>query len=565
MRPIAERDAATEELRILVAEDDRDNLVAIEAALEGLGTVVRATSGADALRRLLVEDAAVLLLDVHLGDMDGHEAARLVRRRERHRDMPIIFLTASDPTDQQVLRGYDAGAIDYVLKPVQAHVLRAKVGAFVQMSRHRRMLEQEIARRRHAEGEVLAMARGLETRIAERTRELEIANADLRNQMEVNVLLRRQLESASRRKDEFLAVLGHELRSPLAAIANATSALETCAPGDPVAGDMRSIVSRQVGRLSRLVGDLLDIARITRGTIDLRLAVVDMRDVVRCSLEAVSPLLEARGHVVDVNLPDAPVQVRGDAVRLEQVVTNLLDNAAKYTPEHGRIWVSVESREDSRPRALLSVRDDGPGVAAPVRSQVFDLFTRGPNALEGRVTGFGVGLALCRQLVELHGGSIGLDSGVEGGSNFVLEMPLARPSAAVAMALDEEVVQHDDVASRRVLIIEDNADAAASLALMLRAQGGSAEIAGDGEEALLAIDRMPPDLVLLDIGLPGLDGHSVAKRIRERLGSAVHVIALTGFAHEEARRRALEAGCNAHLTKPITPQQLRAVLHGQLP
>ena len=563
MSALPERRKGLDDIRILIVDDRDENLVALEALLDDLGQIVRASSGKDALRCLLEGDFAVLLLDVQMSGMDGYETARMIRQRDRNRDTPIIFLTAVLQADDHVQRGYAAGAVDYVFKPVQPEILRAKVTAFVELARQRRLLESEVERRRKAEGEVRAMARDLERRIAERTRELETANADLRSQMEVTAQLRRQLEVSSQRKDEFLAVLGHELRNPLAAMANASGALDTLPEGHPAAADMRAIITRQVHRLGRLVDDLLDVARITRGTLSLRREPLDMRDVLRRAVHAVTPLIESRHHGLEVSLPEEPVMVDGDGVRLEQVLTNLLDNAAKYTPDGGHVWIALELNGDiSQGRAVITVRDDGPGVTPQVRGRMFELFSRGDGALESGISGFGVGLALCKQLIELHGGSIGLRAGHPGrGSQFVVELPLAtlRDQVRPAPALDAAT----GVRARHVLIVEDNADAAASLMLMLQAWGSIAEVAADGEAALECASRRRPDLVLLDIGLPGADGYDVARRLRTKLGADVRLVAVTGFGRDQDRRKALDAGCNEHLTKPIAPSRLRALVLGE--
>jgi signal transduction histidine kinase len=556
--------APAEDVRILVVDDHPENLVALRAVLEGLGHVVGASSGKEALRCLLEGDFAVLLLDVQMNGMDGYETARMIRQRDKNRDTPIIFITAVLQADDHVQRGYAAGAVDYVFKPIQTDVLRAKVAVFVELAKQRRQLEVEIERRRRAEAEVRAMAGDLERRIAERTRELETANADLRAQMEVTAQLRRQLEMASQRKDEFLAVLGHELRNPLAAMANASGALDALDPAHPAAGDMKAIITRQVHRLGRLVDDLLDVARITRGTLSLRKERIDLREIAERAVVAVRPVMESKGHVLEVALPDSAVIVDGDPVRLEQVVTNLLDNAAKYTPENGHVWLSLGIDADStRGRALLTVRDDGPGVTPQVRGRMFELFSRGDGALESGISGFGVGLALCKQLIELHGGTITLRPGHPGrGSQFVVEVPLA--SARTTEAVKPVAEAKTGTLARNVLIVEDNADAAASLMLMLQAWGSVAEVAPDGDAAIEAVSRRRPDLVLLDIALPGADGYDVARRLRGKLGDAVRLVAVTGFGRDQDRRRALEAGCNEHLTKPIAPSRLRALVLGEV-
>lgn len=367
------------------------------------------------------------------------------------------------------------------------------------------------------------------------------------------------LARAERRKDEFLAVLGHELRNPLAAIVMSLHALGKCAAAERKAGRAVEIIGRQTTTLSRLVDDLLDVTRINSGRIELRRSVVDVAATVRRALEAAAPLIERRRHEVRVTGPDSVLAVNADPTRLEQIFANLLTNAAKYTPPAGHISVSVE-REPGV--VVTRVRDDGKGIAPDLLPRVFDPFTQadhGPSASEG---GLGLGLALVQRLVALHGGSVEARSeGCGKGSEFVVRLPAADP-AALPVQLGRGVAAGEGRGRRlSVLVVEDMPDVADTLAAILAEWGHEVRVERDGESAVAAGLSMRPDLVLLDIGLPDLDGYEVARRLRAGLGgAATFVVALTGYGQPEDRRRALEAGFDEHVKKPVFPEALHALV-----
>jgi CheY-like chemotaxis protein/two-component sensor histidine kinase len=370
--------------------------------------------------------------------------------------------------------------------------------------------------------------------------------------------LNAELSEADRRKDEFLATLAHELRNPLAPI---THALEVLRLKDPVDADTRwsrDIIERQIRHLTRLVDDLLDLARISRGKVQLRRERIDLAAVLHGALEAARPLIDAQRHTVTLVLPDEPLPVDADAIRLTQVVLNLLNNAVKYTPPGGQITLAAERGAGE---LLIKVRDSGIGIAREHLSGVFEMFSQVAPALERSQGGLGIGLALARGLVELHGGMISAHSEGPGrGSEFVVHLLPATIAGAGAPA------HADDGAAppsgrRRVLIVDDNRDAADSLALMLSLSGHETHAIYDGAAALELAARFMPDVVLLDIGMPELNGYEVAERLR-RLpwGHRVVLIALTGWGQDEDRRRALAAGFDHHLTKPVDPQRLATLL-----
>jgi PAS domain S-box-containing protein len=367
-----------------------------------------------------------------------------------------------------------------------------------------------------------------------------------------------ELSEADRRKDEFLATLAHELRNPLAPITNALEILRLKDPGDPEMRWTRDVIDRQVRQMTRLVDDLLDVARITRAKIALRRERVALAAVVHGAVEAARPSIEASGHELQVSLPDAPVWLDADPTRLTQVLLNLLNNAAKYTPRGGRI--EVEASADGH-HALVNVRDTGIGIAPEHVGKLFEMFSQVVPALERSQGGLGIGLALARGLVELHGGTIEARSRGPGhGSEFVVRLPVAEaPAGAMANA----VPAGPKAAPLRVLVVDDNVDAADSLAVMLELHGHAVAVAHGGPAALEVAGRFAPDVVLLDIGMPGMNGYEVAERLRRDEaggGRRLLLVALTGWGADEDKRRAMAAGFDHHLTKPVDPAGLDAVL-----
>ena len=365
------------------------------------------------------------------------------------------------------------------------------------------------------------------------------------------------LTEADRRKDEFLAMLAHELRNPLAPVRNAVHILKLLGPADPYLRQAREMIERQVAHMVRLVDDLLDVSRITRGKITLQKEWGDLAAVVARAVETCKPLLDARRHRLTVALPPGPVPVEADLTRLAQVVSNLLNNAAKYTEEGGRIGLTVEPGPGE---IVLRVTDSGVGIAADLLPHVFDLFVQGDRSPARTEGGLGIGLTLVKRLVEMHGGAVEANSAGPGrGSEFVLRLP-ASPAAALP-AVGAEPSAAPPAPARRVLIVDDNEDGAATLAMLLREDGHEVRIAGDGPTALAAAAEFRPDFLFLDIGLPRMDGYEIARRIRqnERLKN-VFLAALTGYGQDEDRRKSAEAGFDAHLVKPAEPEVLREVL-----
>jgi PAS domain S-box-containing protein len=368
------------------------------------------------------------------------------------------------------------------------------------------------------------------------------------------------IQEADRRKNEFLATLAHELRNPLAPIRNSLHLLRL-QDNTPAAERVHDMLERQVNHLVRLVDDLLEISRITSGKIELRTEPVEVASVIRTALEISRPLIDASGHQLAIALPQEPITVEVDPMRLSQIVANLLNNAAKYTDPGGQIWLTA-TREAGA--AVISVRDNGIGLAPDVLPRVFDMFTQVERDHKRTQGGLGIGLALVKRLAELHGGSVEAKSdGIGKGSEFRIHLPLARHRPEVACPVAVTAAGSGRPARRRVLIVDDNRDAAASLALLLKLLGSDAQTANDGPSALEAAEAYRPDLVLLDLGMPGMSGFEVARRLREQPElSAITLVALTGWGQEEDRRRTEAAGFDHHLVKPVDLAALSSLVAG---
>ncbi len=789
---------------ILLVDDEPANLLTLEAILHDLGqNLVKARSGADALRFLLARDFAAILLDVQMRPLDGFETAKLIRARKKSRHTPILFLTAYEDNRLSVEEAYALGAVDYLVKPVVPVVLRAKVNGFIELFEKRRQIEAQAERLRqldrrefeqklaeenarlsaaerrfraltenssdavcllapdaairyvsppitrilgyapeelvgqsglglvHAEEQGLLATRlaalvarpgGTDTvqvrarhrdgswvwveavgtnlldepaigavvvnfrdvterrrtvqQLRERAEEMErfmdvlpvavfiardpecrrvtgnraayellrmppdsnisqtappeerppfqlyrngtlvppdelplqravrtaaeVRDVDLdvvfadgtstpiygyatplfdeagqvrgalaafmdiseRKSLEKALQERAaRLAEADRRKDEFLAMLAHELRNPLAPVRNALHILGLPGVEAAAAAQAREMVQRQVQNMVRLVDDLLDVSRITRGKIRLRAEPVDLAVVVGRAVESARPLIDANRHTLTVSLPDEPLPLTADPTRLEQVFANLLNNAAKYTERGGAIRLEAERQGGE---VVVRVRDTGFGIPPQVLPHVFDLFTQADRTLDRAQGGLGIGLTLVKRLVEMHRGSVAAHSeGAGKGSEFVVRLPLA------ARAVGREGSRGREPAAAapagpghcRVLVVDDNKDAADSLAMLLRVWGHEVRTSHDGQSALKAARSYRPDIVLLDIGLPGLDGYEVAAELRKEFGEGeMLLVALTGYGQDEDRSRSARAGFNQHWVKPVDPEALQALL-----
>jgi signal transduction histidine kinase/ActR/RegA family two-component response regulator len=396
----------------------------------------------------------------------------------------------------------------------------------------------------------------------EHQRELEAKRTELEMQVQESLRHRANaLQESDRRKNEFLATLAHELRNPLAPLGNAVAVLHCHSTRDETVLQIRDIFDRQVRQMARLLDDLLDVSRIAQGKVELQKKHVNLATVVSQAMQASEPLLNARQIQFEAELPAQAVWLEADADRLVQVVVNLLNNAAKYTDRGGRVWLTAEQEGDE---AVVRVRDTGVGIAPELLPHIFDLFTQAVWPTEQSQGGLGIGLALVRRLVDLHGGAIRASSpGLGQGSEFVVRLPALTESSRDG----DERPRNDDTPAvatqihRRILVVDDNLDAAKSLAMLLQLQGHEVAVAHDGPTALKTADAFRPEVVFLDIGLPRMDGYQVVNQMRDQpWATRVLIIALTGYGQDEDRQRSAAAGFNAHLVKPVDHRALGQLL-----
>ena len=434
----------TEAVDILLVDDHEENLLALEAILAEPGyTLVRAGSGRAALKEVLSRDFALILLDVAMPDLDGYETAELIRGRERSRETPIIFLTANYRTDANVFRGYAVGAVDYIFKPFAPEVLKSKVGVFVELHQKREAMKRQTQALLRAQEE-------LEERVRARTRELALVNQSLQAEVEERrrveaerlALLaseqeaRAHAESVNRLKDEFLATLSHELRTPINAILGWAHLLTSGRSDAALVERAIGVISKNARAQSQLIEDILDVSRIIGGKLRLNIGRVQLRDVIEAALDVVVPAAQAKAIAIEREIEDIE-PITGDQDRLQQVVWNLLSNAVKFTPRDGRVTIRLQPRGDE---VLLSVADTGIGISPAFLAHVFDRFSQADGTPTRRHGGLGLGMAIVRYLVELHGGTVHADSAGENqGATFTLVLPAHAAMAEIeALASGEQ-------------------------------------------------------------------------------------------------------------------------------
>jgi signal transduction histidine kinase/DNA-binding response OmpR family regulator len=670
--------AVDEPTNILVVDDLPEKLLVYRTILEDLGqNLVMVGSGEDALREVLRQDFAVILLDVKMPGMSGLEAAALIRKRKRSAHTPIIFVTAFGD-EMRAAEGYAQGAVDYITTPIVPAILRAKVRVFTDLYRMtqqvRRQAEERVAlaeertRRAAAEeanqrlsllaGAAEVLGQSLEVRVTARdvirvavpgvadsaalvfpaeagrparclrggpgapgaaveesqdwpaaadaelaplverafasgapAREASAAAVPLRSQGRTlavlalsraasgrpfaepdltlaeayasraavaleNARLYQEVQQADRQKNEFLSMLAHELRNPLAPIRSANEVLRMGGANPDGLRWAQGVIDRQLTHLVRLVDDLLDVSRLTLGKIRLVVEPVELASVVEQAVEAVRPLVEQAGHRLVVELPAEPVALSGDKARLTQVLTNLLNNAVKYSDRGAAISVAavVEGAE-----AVVRVFDTGIGIPADLLPRVFDLFTQANRSLDRSQGGLGVGLTLVRRLVEMHGGSVEARSDGPGrGSEFVVRLPVVPVEAVAPPAGRAPEATPAPAGSLRVVVVDDNVDGAESLATLLELLGHTARTAHDGPTGIEVVREFDPDVVFLDIGLPRMDGYEVARRLRGDLRTRAVLAAVSGYGRDDDRRKGREAGFEYHFVKPVDFAVLRA-------
>ena len=473
------------------------------------------------------------------GEVAGHVPCPYTRSEK-----PVLLIAGTDGSVLTLIGGYPvavAVADVKALMPLLAAALRGE-----------RIAQNARASSRLA-GESAARAQALADSLDRVRRDLGEALTKAKATSTENARLYQEVREADRRKDEFLAMLGHELRNPLAPIQNALQIMKFAAADPVITARAREMAERQVQHLMRLVDDLLDVARITRGKIQLQKVPVAISAIVSNAVETSRLLIESRRHELTVTYPPETILVNADAIRLTQVLTNLLNNAAKYTDEGGNIWLTVET-EGSMVR--ISVRDTGAGIAQELLPKVFDLFTQIDRSLDRSQGGLGIGLTLVRRLVEMHDGDVQAHSAGPGrGSEFIVRLPV---SSAPQNELPISTVQPGVCLKRnRILIVDDNVDAAKSLLVLLRLSGQEVQAVHDGETAINTAGSWQPSLILLDLGLPGIDGYEVARRLQaNEQTNGIRLVALTGYGQEEDRRRSRDAGFFRHFVKPVDLNQV---------
>jgi len=514
--------------RILIVDDLAEKLLIYSSLLEDVDAeIVEARSGTEALKRVLEGSFAVILLDVNMPDIDGLETATLIRGHRNGRHTPIIFITAY-ADEMQTARGYALGAVDYILSPIVAPVLRTKVQVFVDLY--------------NAHSALARSNQELETRVKERTAELE---------------------QLSRLKDEFLATMSHELRTPLNAIFGWVTLLRTRRLDEPTQERALETIERNARAQKRLIEDLLDVSRIVTGKVALEIMPVDPRRVVEAALETMAPAAQAKGITVVPLLDTGVATVRGDFARLQQIVCNLLSNAIKFTPSGGKVDVCLAHRNGE---AEISVSDSGQGIKPEFLPLVFDRFRQEDGSISRRHGGLGLGLAIVRHLVELHAGSVEAFSAGEGkGSRFVVRLP-TRLGAARSGAAEEAVAipaTSSMLAGVRLLVVDDEPGARDLIANVLQGYGAEVCLAESGQAALTKLFEQRPHVLVADLGMPGMDGYALIEQVRALdpdFGGQTPAIAVTGYASPLDRLRALQAGYQNHVAKPVEPHELAIVI-----
>jgi signal transduction histidine kinase len=531
-------------ISILIVDDRPENLLALEAILGRLGlNLVRANSGREALKAMLDQDFALVLMDIAMPGLDGYETAELIRKHERLRLTPIIFLTANNQADTHVFKGYSVGAVDYLFKPLVPEILLSKVNVFVELYQNRQMLKEQAAELRRAYEE-------MEQRVLERTSDLAAAKLEA--------------ETINRMKDEFLATLSHELRTPLNAILGWTHLLESGRRDEAMLAHATRVIRNSAQAQAQLVTHILDVSRIISGKLSLHLSEVDLRTVIDNTLDTLQPATVAKGITIRTKYDGCSTLI-ADQDRLQQVTWNVLSNAIKFTPKGGRIDVEMSATpQDVR----LTIADNGVGIDPDFLPRVFDHFSQADASQSRAHRGLGLGMAIVRHLVEMHGGVVSVESaGKDQGTTVSVILPVR-----AAAAQDDEPGRLAPPASRdmapqpmasldgiSVLIVDDEEDARDVLTLILQDRGAEVTAVGSAAAALDSLRQRVPDVLVSDIGMPGEDGHAFLRKLRSlgsELGGHVPAIALTAYATAADTAKALAAGFNHHVRKPVTPAEI---------
>lgn len=552
-------------VQILIVDDIESNLVALDALLQDPELrVVRAHSGKEALEALQRSEFSLVLLDVQMPEMDGFDTAAAMRLQETTRSVPIMFVTAHGSTKEKLAKAYSIGAADFLEKPIDPAALRAKVRTIVELWRRAEDAKRD-AEKKHQEELIAERVRWeAEERVRRETEELRRHAAEQESAAAAAHRGRREAEDANRVKDEFLATLSHELRTPLNAIMGWTAILRKKRT-DPTAVDRAvEVIDRNAKAQSKLIDDMLDVSRIVAGKLRLDARLVLLVPLVERAVESFRPAAEEKGIVIDMVVTGEIQATSGDPDRIRQVVENLISNAVKFTSPGGRIDVRL-GRNGSR--ACLEIRDSGAGIAAEFLPHVFERFRQADGASTRSHGGLGVGLALAKHLVELHGGTIAVASeGLGRGSTFSVELPIRAVSANQPDAmtnLSDEAPR--SLANLRILVVDDDEDARDVVREVLELAGATVVAVGSAGLAVASVSSWRPDLIISDIGMPEMDGYALLRSIRgmpAEQGGQTPAVALTAYASPDDAERARRAGFQVFLTKPVDAARLVGEIAG---
>jgi len=528
---------------VLIVDDTPANLLALGAVLHPLGVrVIEAKSGAEAVERVAHDTFAVVLLDVQLPDIDGFEVARQIRQIPVGRELPIIFLTAIHRDERYARQGYASGGADYITKPFDPDIVRARVKAFVDLFHQRERLRAE--------------------QVGARTRERDDALAQLEVLLESERTARLHAETANRTKDEFLATMSHELRTPLTSILGWAVIARQQAKSSDVEQAL-GIIERNARTQMRLIEDLLDVARVMSGKLVLDVEPVDVMDALARAIDALKPAADAKGVSLTKRLTPNLGTILADVDRLQQIVSNLVSNAIKFTPSGGA--VDVEAARTAATLVIV-VRDNGAGIAPGFLPFVFEAFRQADGSTTRRHGGLGLGLSIVKNLVGAHGGKVTAHSDGEGtGATFTVELAIKTPAKDLnATHTSSHPVPLDArLDGVRLLVIDDDEDARVLFKHVLESRGAVVATANDAEDALAVLPLQKPDLIVSDVAMRGMDGYELMRRVRALpfdRGGGTPAIAVTAHAGPDAGQRAFAAGFQAHVAKPVDPSSLVSVV-----
>lgn len=536
-------------INLLLVDDHADNLIAMRAVLEELGeNIITVDSGKKALRLLLDHEFAIVLLDVDMPLMDGFEVAEMMRQVKKLQHTPIIFLTAMHQNESHIYKGYSLGAVDYLFKPFEPEILKAKVRFFIDLYRKTAEIQYQSTLLSETNHKLDQLNLDLERKVNERTSQLQTAVEEA--------------EKANRLKDEFLATLSHELRTPMNSILGWIKLLNSGSLNSETSARAFETIERNAKMQAQLIEDILDVSRIITGKLQLQMQPVALDAIVQTAAESLLPAIKAKNIKFQIDIEPGILPVHGEPTRLQQVVWNLLSNAVKFTPQSGEIILALRQKDTT---VQLRVQDNGQGIDPAFLPYIFDRFRQADGSTTRRQGGLGLGLSIVQRVVELHEGTVKAESAGEGkGATFTLEVPLVvrtftngTSEPAVTGRAYRPGKQLPSLNNIEVLVVDDQEDTRELISFILKQCDAKTRVAASAKEAWAILQEWQPDVLVSDLGMPDEDGHSLIKRIR-LLWQEDHMpaLALTGYALDEERKRALENGFQAYLTKPVNEEDL---------